>query len=158
MNTRQSGFTLIELLVTLTIIALLASIAAPVTAIAVQRGKETELRLALREIRNGIDAYKKAAEEGRIMNTINTSGYPKTLNVLVDGVTDARSPKKTKIYFLRRIPRDPMNPDPSLFPEQSWGLRSYASEPDSPTEGDDVYDVYSLSQGIGLNGIPYRKW
>lgn len=158
MNMRQSGFTLIELLVTLAIIALLASIAAPVTAIAVQRGKETELRSALREIRNGIDAYKRATEEGRIMNTVNTNGYPRTLNVLVDGVTDARSPKKTNIYFLRRIPRDPMNPDSSLLPEQSWGLRSYASEPDSPAEGDDVYDVYSLSQGIGLNGVPYKKW
>lgn len=158
MNARMSGFSLIELLVTLAIIALLASIAAPVTAITVQRGKETELRLALREIRSGIDAYKKASEEGRIAGVVNASGYPKSLKSLADGVVDARSPKKSKIHFLRRIPGDPMNPDSSLLPEQSWGLRSYASEPDSPAEGDDVYDVYSQSQGIGLNGVPYKKW
>jgi general secretion pathway protein G len=152
------GFTLIELLVSLAILGLLASMVIPVTQVSVQRKQEQELRRALRDIRHGIDAYKKAHDEGRIARTLNATGYPRTLEVLVEGVPDLRSPKRSKIFFLRRIPRDPFNPDPGLAESATWGKRSYASEAAEPREGDDVYDVYSTSERVGLNDVPYRKW
>jgi len=153
-----SGFTLIEVLVTITIIAILASIAAPLSAITVQRQKEQVLQRSLREIRDALDAYKRASDDGRILRTAGQSGYPPSLRALVDGVVDAKSPIGEKLYFLRRIPRDPFYPDPNAAPEQTWGLRSYQSPPDRPAPGKDVFDVYSLSTRKGLNGIPYREW
>lgn len=158
MNRRKKGFTLIELMVTLAIMALLASIVVPVAQVTVQRQKEEELRLALREIRTALDAYRKAVEDGRVQKLVNSSGYPKNLSILVEGVPDARSPAKARIVFLRRVPRDPTFPDPDAEAEETWGKRSYASSPDAPREGDDVYDVYSRSDKTGLNGVPYRKW
>jgi general secretion pathway protein G len=153
------GFTLIELLVTMAILGLLGTLVIPVAQVTIQRRNEQELRVALREIRNAIDAYKQAYDEGRVpKGTLGGSGYPKNLDVLVEGVADQRSPKRAKIYFLRRVPRDPFNPDMEATPAQSWGKRSYASEADEPRDGDDVYDVYSQSERIGLNGVPYRKW
>ena len=153
------GFTLIEVVVTVAIVALLASIALPLAELTVQRGKEQELRVALRQIRDGIDAYKKAVDEGRILKAADESGYPKTLAVLVEGVLDPKDPdKQRKIYFLRRLPRDPMATDPQRDAAETWGLRSYDSEADAPEEGDDVFDVYSKADGNGLNGIPYRQW
>ncbi|QYG01792.1 MULTISPECIES: type II secretion system protein [Massilia] len=152
------GFTLIELLVTLAILALLGTLVLPVAEVTVQRRDEQELRRALREIRAGLDAYKKAGDEGRVSKAADASGYPERLELLVEGVPDLRSPKQANIYFLRRLPRDPFNPDAELSDAATWGKRSYASEPDEPKEGDDVYDVYSTSQRIGLNGIPYNKW
>ncbi len=151
------GFSFIELMMTLALLALLASVALPLAELIVQRNKEAELRSALRHIRNALDAYKQATDEGRIIVRPGDSGYPPKLEALVDGVEDAKSPNRSKIYFMRSIPPDPLAA-PDVLPEQSWGLRSYKSTRDAPTPGDDVFDVYSLSPETGLNGIPYRKW
>jgi general secretion pathway protein G len=158
MTRARCGFTLIELLVTLTILAVLASAVVPLAELTVQRTKESDLRSALRQIRGALDEYKRAVDEGRIVKNADESGYPRSLDVLVDGVPNEKDPKKTKIYFLRRIPRDPFNTDSSLPPARTWGLRSYASPHDAPAEGNDVFDVYSRAEGKGLNGIPYKEW
>lgn len=152
------GFTLIELVITVAIVGLLAGIAVPVLELAMQRNREQELRLVLREMRTALDAYKQAYDAGRMVRIVGASGYPPTLRILVEGVPDALDPSKRKIHFLRRIPRDPMSLDQALAPEQTWGLRSYQSEADAPQEGEDVFDVYSLAPGNGLNGVPYRQW
>ena len=152
------GFTLIELVVTVALVGLLALMVVPTVELTTKRAKEAELRMALREVRRAIDAYKQAVDEGRIIGKPGESGYPPSLRLLVDGVDDERSPEKRKIYFLRRLPRDPMIANPQAAPEETWGLRSYASEPDAPAEGADVYDVYSRSGGMGINGIAYAKW
>jgi general secretion pathway protein G len=155
---RQSGFTLIELAVTLAIVGLLAGVAVQTAEIVVQRNQENELRQSLREIRKAIDAYKQAVDEGRVISKVGESGYPPSLKTLVEGVVDARSPEKKKIFFLRRVPRDPMNNEMDKAADESWGLRSYASDADDPSEGADVYDVYTRSAGIGLNTVPYKQW
>ncbi|MBB5020334.1 general secretion pathway protein G [Chitinivorax tropicus] len=152
------GFTLIEMLVTLTLLAILASAALPLTQMNARRSKEQELKSVLREIREAIDAYKKAADEGRVEKKADGSGYPASLQILVDGVDDKKSPQKRKLYFLRRVPRDPFFPDSAAPAASTWGYRSYNSPPDEPRAGDDVYDVYSLSTDKGMNGIPYRTW
>ena len=152
------GFTLIEVLVTLAIVAVLAAMVMPLAELSVKRVNEQELRRNLREIRTAIDAYKQAADEGRINKAPGESGYPKSLEILTEGAEDMKSPDKTRIYFLRRIPRDPFASDTAQSAADTWGKRSYASPPDDPKEGDDVFDVYTLNENTGINGIPYREW
>jgi general secretion pathway protein G len=154
---KPRGFTLIELLVTMALIALFATMALPLAELTLQRNKESELRTALRQIRTALDAYKQAVDEGRIIQRPGDSGYPRNLTVLVDGVEDAKSPTRAPLHFLRRIPQDPFA-DPAAKPEDSWGKRSYKSAHDRPQPGEDVYDVYSLANGTGINGVPYREW
>lgn len=156
--TPAGGFTLIELMVTLAVLGLLAALTVPLAEISVQRSREQDLRLALREIRTAIDAYKKASDEGRIPKAADATGYPPTLAILVEGVDDAKDPKRRKIYFLRRLPADPMYPEAAADPADTWAKRSYESPPDEPREGKDVYDVQSRSNRVGLNGVPYSKW
>jgi general secretion pathway protein G len=155
---RFKGFTLIELMVTLVILGVLAAMTAPLMELAVQRHKEQDLQTALREIRQAIDAYKQATDDGRVIKSADASGYPSTLTSLVDGVEDAKDPKKRKIYFLRRIPNDPFTESAAKDDAIDWGLRSYSSPADRPEEGADVFDIYSKSEAIGLNGVPYRDW
>lgn len=154
---QQRAFTLIEMVITVAIVGVMASAAVPLAQLAVQRTKEQELRSALRQIREGIDAYKKVVDEGRVVRRADESGYPRTLDILVNGVEDRKASDRRKIYFLRRLPRDPFAA-PQEAAAESWGKRSYASPPDAPFEGVDVFDVYSRSPGVGINGIPYREW
>jgi general secretion pathway protein G len=152
------GFTLIELVVTVAIVSILATGILPIAKLVAQREKEKELRASLRNMREAIDTYKKFFDEGRIRKTLGQSGYPTSLVVLTEGVVDEKDPEKHKIRFLRKIPVDPMSADPNIPAEQTWGLRSYASEANDPQAGNDVYDVYSLSKRTGVNGRPYSAW
>lgn len=152
------GFTLLELVIAIAILSILVTMAVPVVRLEIQRQKETELRQDLREIRNAIDAYKRAADEGRVTKRADASGYPPRLEDLLRGAPNAKDPKARTIYFLRRIPRDPFSTDAALAPAETWGKRSYESPPDAPAEGDDVFDVYSLAPGAGINGVPYSEW
>jgi general secretion pathway protein G len=154
----QQGFTLVELIVTLAIVGLLASAAMPLAQLVAQREKEAELRASLREIRTALDAYRLSAQTGHIRLELGASGFPPDLKSLYEGVEDIASLDKARIYFLRRIPRDPFYPDASVAGEDTWGLRSYQSASDDPQPGDDVFDVYSLSTARGLNGVPYHDW
>jgi len=195
------GFTLVEMLVTVVIVAVLASAVFPLTHLAHKRNKETQLRNRLEQIRSAIDAYKRAADGGHIILKSGDSGYPPNLQVLMDGVVDAKpgptagagsgsgnalgngsgsegigavrgvasiggvaggaSDKNAsirRIYFLRHIPRDPMNDDATLSASETWGLRSYASSYEEPRVGVDVFDVYSKSTQRGMNDQPYNTW
>src|ERR1700739_3086190 len=155
---RAPGFTLIELVVTLAIVGLMATAALPLAQLVAQRDKEAQLRSALREIRTALDAYRMASETGHIKMELGASGYPPDLRSLYAGVEDAASANKVMMYFLRRVPRDPFFPDGTARAEDTWGLRSYESPPDDPQPGSDVYDVYSLDKGKGLNEVAYRDW
>ena len=158
------GFTLIELIVTVAILAILASSAMPMIQMSVQRHKENQLRTNLRQIRLALDAYKLAIDEGRIKKNIDESGYPPNLSILVLGVKDEKSADDAKIKFLRNIPLDPMTRVDTDYlannnePNSNWGLRSYKSDANNPVSGDDVYDVYSKSEQVGINGVPYAQW
>lgn len=153
---KQAGFTLIELLVALTLLALLVSAATPMLQLNAKRYKEQELRKSLWQIRDAIDAYKQAVDDGQIKKGIDENGYPLSLQVLVNGVENNLDPKKRKLIFLRRIPRDPFADDDSSSAEQTWLIRGYDG-----SEGEfagDVYDISSRSNQAGINGQPYREW
>lgn len=158
---RRKGITLLELIVTVSILAILAAGVVPLTRMTAKRTREIELRRNLRTIRTAIDEYKKsydkAADEKKIASVLNKSGYPETLQVLVDGF-DFGGLYAYKKKFLRRIPTDPMNPS-GPGEEPKWGLRSYNDKPDSTSwGGEDVYDIYSLSEGTAIDGTKYRDW
>jgi general secretion pathway protein G len=152
------GFTLVEMLITLSILAILAAAIIPLGQVALKREKEIELKRDLRLLREAIDAYKKLADEKKFEFEEETMGYPSALEDLVKGVEVKVEPEgkeaTTKIVkFLRRIPRDPMTN--SL----DWGLRSYQDKPDSTNWGEEnVYDVYTKSQGTALDGTKYKDW
>lgn len=155
------GVTLIELVVTVSILALLASVALPLSWMAGQRTRELELRRNLRVLRTAIDDYKrafdKAVQEKKIMEVVNRTGYPKDLQTLVDG-DDFGGAYRYKHKFLRRIPLDPMNL-PKAGEEPVWGLRSYTDSPDASVwGGEDVFDVYSESEGVAIDGSRYKDW
>lgn len=155
---RNAGFSLIELVIAATILGILATVAVPVVETTVRREKERELRQALRDIRNAIDAYKLAAAGGHIAMQLGDSGYPPNLQALAIGVDDQANKGGAKLYFLRRIPRDPFAADASVSAADMWGKRSFDSPPDAPHEGIDVFDVYSMSPLVGMNGQAYREW
>ena len=148
------GYTLVELLAVLAILSVLAMGAAPLAELAAQRQKEQSLRDALWEIRGALDAYKRAVDGGQIPRPAGGSGYPPNLSVLAEGVVGAQG---QRVYFLRRVPRDPFAPA-ELTAEATWALRCYDSPPDAPRPGDDVYDVRSRSTRIGSNGIALQEW
>lgn len=155
---RLLGFSLIELLISLAILALLATLAVPMMELTNKRRHEQELRMALSEIRLAIDAYKTASDEGKITRKADETGYPPNLEALYVGVIDVSNLDKKKIFFLRRLPRDPFFPDANIDAANTWAKRSYDSDYDKPQEGKDVYDIYSMSPERALNRTAYKDW
>ncbi len=148
----QGGYTLAELVMVATLLMILAAATFPVAKHARRQAKEAELRQALRTMRNAIDEYKRYSDAQLIPVDLGTDGYPEDLEVLLEGV-DIVGQVNMKVKFLRRIPIDPMTG------EAEWGLRSYQDDWDSTSwGGENVYDVYSLSEGVGSNGVPYAQW
>jgi general secretion pathway protein G len=148
----QAGLTLVELIFTVAIVCILAMAALPLARVTIQREKEVELRRNLREIRDAIDRYKDAADRGFIEVKFGSDGYPPDMETLVKGVTQLNAVDK-KLRFLRRIPRDPMTGG------TEWGLRSSQDSPDATSYGgQNVYDIYSKSTGVALDGTKYAEW
>jgi general secretion pathway protein G len=148
----KAGLTLIELIVTMAIISVLAVGIIPLSQVSYKRTQEIELKRNLRIIRKALDEYKLISDEYKLAKQASDSGYPKQLEVLVQGM-DLGDEVQFKKKFLRRIPKDPMTED------GQWGLRSYFDEPDSDMwGGQDVYDVYTQSDQAALDGTPYREW
>ena len=157
---RSSGFTLIEISVALGVMATMLMGAVPLLRAEQQRAKEAQLKNSLMQIRYALDRYKQAGDEGRIARAAGSSGYPASLAVLARGEIVVNSPKQERIYFLRRIPRDPFASAAMerLPPELTWQTRAYSSAPDAPASGADVFDVFSQSTRLGSDGLPYSKW
>jgi len=155
---RRRGFTLIELMVSILVMAILAVMVEHIFEIMATRKREQALYVDLRLLRGAIDAYKHAYDAGRIAPVEGSSGYPKNLQALVDGADDALDPNHGKLRFLDQIPGDPMERDKSIAPADTWAPRAYASDPNDPRPGADVYDVHSKSTRPGLNGAAYSLW
>ena len=151
-TSRNRGFTLIELMITVLVISVLVGLAVPLARNTIKREKEFELHTALREVRTAIDKYKDASDKGLIMVKVDTEGYPENLQVLVDGVQLAGQVDK-KLKLLRRIPKDPMTNS------TEWGQRSYQDDPTSSSwGGQNVFDIYTKSEGTALDGSKYKDW
>ena len=150
---KEKGFTLIELIVASAILAILSMAVLPLARVQLRRAQEKELRIALREMRTAIDKYKDSSDKGFIQKELDTEGYPKDLDVLVEGVPMVNSPDNKKLKFLRRIPRDPFTNS------TDWGKRSIQDESDSTSwGGKNVFDVYTTAQGTALDGSSYSDW
>lgn len=146
---KPRGFTLIELIVATSILLILTGMAIPLARVTIKREKERELHHALWEMRDGIDRYKDAADRGAFQIKVGSEGYPPDLQTLVDGVDVGGK----KLKFLRRIPIDPMTGG------TDWGLRAMQDDPDSDSwNGENVFDVYTKSQGTALDGTKYKDW
>jgi general secretion pathway protein G len=156
MTSGQRGFTFIELVVVSTIILILASAVLPLAQVTSQRQREAELRRSLREMRTAIDKFKDAVDQGQIPTTElepGSEGYPPDLDTLVEGVSAANDASGRKLKFLRRVPIDPMTNT------NEWGKRAYQDRPEASSwGGKNVFDVYTTSQGVGLDGTKYRDW
>ena len=152
----SDGFTLIELLAVVVIVGILAAAARPLWTLTARRAQEQELRSALRQIRSAIDTHKQASDQHLIATPPGASGYPASLQRLVEGVPLAAKPEQ-RLYFLRRLPRDPLA-DRSLPAAQTWQLRSSDSPPERPAPGRDVFDVTPRARGLALDGSAYRDW
>lgn len=151
-NRHNRGYSLAELVMVCAVLTILAGVALPVAKFSVKRAKEAELRSALRQMRNAVDEYKRYSDAGLIPVDLGTDGYPPDLETLVEGV-DLVGQIDTRARFLRRIPVDPMTG------EAEWGLRSYQDDWDTTSwGGENVYDVFTLSEGVGLDGVPYNQW
>lgn len=159
-HSAQDGFTLIELLVSLAIVALLAVIALPLAQVVQARAKEAELRANLQIIRQALDTYKAASDAGVIDKPTGSSGYPASLEILVDGVkrSAAFGFSAQPFVVLRRVPRDPFAEDPTIPNALTWNIRSYSSKADNPQPGEDVFDVASKSSKQALDGTQYKDW
>jgi general secretion pathway protein G len=145
------GFTLAELVMVVALVAIMAAVALPTARFTIKRQRESELRLALRQMRTAIDDHKRLADQGMIQVKLGTEGYPKELEELVEGVSVVGQINKRK--FLRRVPLDPMTG------KAEWGKRSYQDDFDSTSwGGQNVYDVYSLSEATALDGTKYKDW
>ena len=151
------GFSIIELTVTAAILAVLATVAFPMVSLERQRAHERELKGALREVRGALDAYKRAVDDGKIQKPRTVSGYPVNLEQLAQPHANLRDPSAPPLRFLRRVPRDPFRP-PNLEAGMSWGVVAYISTDRRGGATEDVYDIFSLSPRLGLNGTPYRDW
>ena len=149
---RKRGYTMVEMVVVCALLVIVAAVALPTAKYSIKRGKEMELRQALRQMRNAIDEFKRYSDAGLIPVELGTDGYPSELEILIEGVEVVGQIDKS-VRFLRRLPVDPMTG------EAEWGLRSFQDDFDSDSwGGENVFDVYSLSEGVGLDGVPYQEW
>ena len=148
----KRGYTMVEMVVVCALLVIVAAVALPTAKYSIKRGKEMELRQALRQMRNAIDEFKRYSDAGLIPVELGTDGYPSELEILIEGVEVIGQIDKS-VRFLRRIRVDPMTG------EAEWGLRSFQDDFDSDSwGGENVFDVYSLSEGVGLDGVPYQEW